>query len=79
MCMSSVKVRNKHVQKLVKALEDAGLEVSVTKGKQHVRVRNPKTGKIVFFGSNSLQDWRAAKNILRDLKIVGFHSDEKLG
>lgn len=72
--MSSVKVRDKHIKRLVIALQDAGLEVSVTKGKQHVRVRNPKTGKVVFFGGNSLGDWRAAKNIIRDLKIVGFDS-----
>ncbi len=74
MQMSSVKVRDKHIKKLVVALEAAGLEVSVTKGKQHIRVRNPKTGKVVFFGGNSLGDWRAAKNIIRDLKIVGFDS-----
>jgi hypothetical protein len=37
-------------------------------------VRNPETGKVVFFGGNSLGDWRAAKNIVRDLKIVGFDS-----
>jgi predicted RNA binding protein YcfA (HicA-like mRNA interferase family) len=52
--MLYMQVRDKHIQKLVKALEDAGLEVSRTKGKQHVRVRNPKTGKIVFFGAASL-------------------------
>lgn len=76
--MMYVQVRDKHVQRLVKALEDAGLEVSKTKGKQHIRVRNPKTGKIVFFGAGSLGDWRAAKNILRDLKIVGYNGT-KLG
>lgn len=74
MLMASVKVRDKHIKKLVKALEDTGLEVKVTKGKQHVRVSNPVTGKVVFFGANSLGDWRASKNILRDLKIVGFDS-----
>lgn len=76
--MMYVQVRDKHVQKLVKALEDAGLEVSKTKGKQHIRVRNPQTGKIVFFGAASLGDWRAARNILRDLKIVGYNGT-KLG
>jgi predicted RNA binding protein YcfA (HicA-like mRNA interferase family) len=76
--MLYMQVRDKHIQKLVKALEDAGLEVSRTKGKQHVKVRNPKTGKIVFFGAASLGDWRASKNILRDLKQVGYHGN-KLG
>jgi len=72
-------VRDKHIRKLVAALKNAGLEVTVTKGKQHIRVENPKTHKVVFFGGNSLGDWRAAKNILRDLKQVGFDQDIKLG
>jgi len=72
-------IKDKHIRKLVAALKDAGLEVTVTKGKQHIRVENPTTHKVVFFGGNSLGDWRAAKNILRDLKIVGFDQDIKLG
>jgi hypothetical protein len=72
-------VNNKHIRKLIAALEGAGLQVTVTKGKQHIRVENPDTHKVVFFGGNSLGDWRAAKNILRDLKIVGFDQDIKLG
>jgi hypothetical protein len=72
-------VRDKHVRKLVSALRNAGLEVTITKGKQHIRVENPKTHKVVFFGGNSLGDWRAAKNILRDLKMVGFDQDINLG
>jgi hypothetical protein len=51
-------IKDKHVRKLVAALENAGLQVTVTKGKQHIRVENPETHKVV--------------NILRDLKIVGF-------
>lgn len=72
-------VNNKHIRKLITDLKKAGLEVTVTKGKQHIRVENPDTHKVVFFGGNSLGDWRAAKNILRDLKIVGFDKDIKLG
>jgi len=72
MAMVSIKLRDKHIRKLVAALEGAGLEVSVTPGKKHIRVRNPDTGKIVFFGSQSLGDFRAGKNIKRDLKMVGF-------
>jgi hypothetical protein len=71
-------VRDKHVRKLVAALRDAGLEVTITKGKQHIRVENKETHKVVFFGGNSLGDWRAAKNILRDLKMVGFDQEIKL-
>jgi predicted RNA binding protein YcfA (HicA-like mRNA interferase family) len=72
-------INDKHIRKLVSALETAGLQVTVTKGKQHIRVENPHTHKVVFFGGNSLGDWRAAKNILRDLKQVGFDKDIKLG
>lgn len=78
LCFSNISIRDKEVRKLVSALEGAGLEVSVT-SKQHIRVKNPTTNKVVFFGGNSLGDWRAAKNILRDLKHVGFNQDIKLG
>lgn len=70
-------IRHREIRKLISALEDAGLQVSTT-GKQHIRVENPSTHKVVFFGGNSLGDWRAAKNILRDLKKVGFDQDIKL-
>jgi predicted RNA binding protein YcfA (HicA-like mRNA interferase family) len=63
---------------LVSALEDAGLQVSVTSGKHHIKVVNTNTKKVVFIGSQSLGDFRAGKNILRDLKKVGFESDIKL-
>lgn len=79
MHFASNTIRDKHIRKLVSALEAAGLQVSVTKGKQHIRVENTDTHKVVFFGGNSLGDWRAAKNILRDLKQVGFDQDIKLG
>jgi hypothetical protein len=76
---ASSTIKDKHVRKLIFALKNAGLEVTITKGKQHIRVENPKTHKVVFFGGNSLGDWRAAKNILRDLKQVGFNQNTKLG
>lgn len=74
--MLYIQVRDKHIQKLVKSLEAAGLEVTKTSGKQHVKVRNPETGKVVFFGAASLGDWRASKNILRDLKKVGYNGKQ---
>lgn len=70
-------IRHREIRKLVSALESAGLQVSIT-GKQHIRVENPATNKVVFFGGNSLGDWRAAKNILRDLKKVGFEEEINL-
>lgn len=60
------------------ALEIAGLKVSITSGKHHIKVVNPETKKVVFFGPQSLGDRRAGRNILRDLKKVGFNEDMKL-
>lgn len=65
----------KDIKKLLVELKAAGLEVSVTRGKHHVRVFNPVTKKVVFFGGQSLGDRRAAKNIERDLKLVGFKGE----
>jgi hypothetical protein len=65
----------KEIKKLLLALEEAGLEVSITKGKHHVRVYNPKTKRLVFFGAQSLGDRRARKNIRRDLKLVGYEGE----
>jgi hypothetical protein len=73
-----MRFKDKKVKTLVSALEDAGLEVSITPGKHHIKVVNPTTRKVVFFGGQSLGDFRAGKNILRDLKHVGFESDIKL-
>ena len=78
MLFASVPLKTKEIRKLVDALEEAGLKVSITGGKHHVKVVNPKTKKIVFFGAQSLGDRRAGKNILRDLKKVGFNEDIKL-
>ena len=78
MQFAQLNIKTKEIRKLVSALETAGLEVSVTPGKHHVKVLNPKTKKVVFFGQQSLGDRRAGKNILRDLKIVGFNQDIKL-
>jgi len=66
------------MKKLVSALEAAGLVVSMTPGKHHIKVVNTETKRVVFFGQQSLGDFRAGKNILRDLKKVGFESDMKL-
>jgi hypothetical protein len=78
MQFAQLNIKTKEIRKLVSALETAGLEVSVTPGKHHVKVLNPKTKKVVFFGQQSLGDRRAGKNILRDLKIVGFNQDIQL-
>lgn len=75
---ADIRIKDKQVKKLISALEDAGLEVSMTLGKHHIKVVNAETRKVVFFGPQSLGDFRAGKNILRDLKKVGFESDIKL-
>lgn len=73
MYFANLGIRTKEIRKLVDALEASGLEVSITSGKHHVKVVNPDTKQTVFFGPQSLGDRRAGKNILRDLKKVGFH------
>lgn len=78
MLFASVPIKVKEVRKLVDALEAEGLKVSITPGKHHVKVVNPETNKVVFFGPQSLGDRRAGKNILRDLKHVGFNKDIKI-
>ena len=78
MLFASFPIKTKEIRKLVDALEIAGLEVSITSGKHHIKVVNPETRKVVFFGPQSLGDRRAGKNILRDLKKVGFNEDIKL-
>jgi hypothetical protein len=78
MQFAQLNIKTKEIRKLVSALEEAGLEVSITSGKHHVRVLNPETKKVVFFGPQSLGDRRAGKNILRDLKLVGFNQHIKL-
>ena len=75
---ADIRIKDKQVKKLISALEDAGLEVSMTPGKHHIKVVNAETRKVVFFGPQSLGDFRAGKNILRDLKKVGFESYIKL-
>jgi hypothetical protein len=78
MQFAQLNIRTKEIRKLVSALETAGLTVTITTGKHHVKVVNPETKKVVFFGPQSLGDPRAGKNILRDLKHVGFNEDIKL-
>jgi uncharacterized ubiquitin-like protein YukD len=75
---ANFKLKDKQVKKLISALEDAGLDVSMTSGKHHIKVVNSDTKQVVFFGQQSLGDFRAGKNILRDLKKVGFESNFKL-
>jgi len=78
MLFASFPIKTKEIRKLVDALEISGLQVSITSGKHHIKVVNPETKKVVFFGPQSLGDRRAGKNILRDLKKVGFNEDMKL-
>lgn len=78
MLFAQLNIKTKEIRKLVSALETAGLTVTTTPGKQHIKVVNPETRKVVFFGPQSLGDPRAGKNILRDLKHVGFNEDIKL-
>jgi hypothetical protein len=78
MLFASFPIKTKEIRKLVDALEIAGLKVSITSGKHHIKVVNPETKKVVFFGPQSLGDRRAGRNILRDLKKVGFNEDMKL-
>jgi len=76
--MATLPIKSKEIKQLVSSLERQGLQVSVTSGKHHIKVVNPKTSKVVFFGAQSLGDPRAGKNILRDLKQVGFRQNIKL-
>ena len=78
MLFASFPIKTKEIRKLVDALEIAGLQVSITSGKHHIKVVNPETRKVVFFGPQSLGDRRAGRNILRDLKKVGFNEDIKI-
>ena len=73
-----MRLKDKQMKKLVSALEDAGMEITMTSGKHHIKVVNPNTNKMVFFGAQSLGDFRAGRNILRDLKKIGFESEIKL-
>ena len=75
---ANLRLKDKQIRKLISALEDAGLDVSMTPGKHHIKVVNSDTKQVVFFGQQSLGDFRAGKNILRDLKKVGFESNFKL-
>jgi len=75
---ANFKPKDKQMKKLVSALEDAGMKVSLTSGKHHIKVVNPKTNEMTFIGSQSLGDFRAGKNIIRDLKRVGFNTNIKI-
>lgn len=75
---ANLRIKDKDMKKLVSALEDAGMEVSITSGKHHIKVVNPDTNKMVFIGGQSLGDFRAGRNMLRDLKRIGFESNMKI-
>jgi hypothetical protein len=75
---ASLKLKDKQMTQLVSALEDAGMKVSRTSGKHHLKIVNPRTKKVAFIGSQSLGDFRAGKNILRDLRRIGFKTDIKI-
>jgi hypothetical protein len=46
--LASLPIKTKEIKKLVYALEKAGLTVSITNGKHHVKVVNPTNNKVVF-------------------------------
>ena len=75
---AAMRLKDKQMKKLVSALEEAGMEISMTPGKHHIKVVNPNTNKMVFIGSQSLGDFRAGRNMIRDLKKIGFNSDMKI-
>lgn len=62
------------VRRLTKELEGEGWEVSLTKS-GHYRLRSPYTNRLVFCASTP-GDWRAFKNIIRDLKREGYQMKE---
>jgi hypothetical protein len=43
MLFASFPIKTKEIRKLVDALEIAGLQVSITSGKHHIKVVNPET------------------------------------
>ena len=75
---ANMRPKDKDMKKLVSALENAGMRVSITPGKHHIKVVNPKTNQVTFIGSQPIAGYRAGKNALRDLRRVGFKSDIKL-
>ena len=67
------------LQEFVKSMgRNLNFSVDETTGYHVVKVVNPDTRKVVFFGPQSLGDRRAGKNIVRDLKKVGFNKNIKL-
>lgn len=74
---TTLPIKDKHMRQLANKLQKAGFKVTTT-GKQHLRVENTQTKVVVFFGAQSLGDWRVAKNINRQLKMVGF-DPQKIG
>lgn len=59
----------KEIKQLIKEAEDQGWVVSLTNG-DHFKWLSPRGG--VFFSAQTPSDWRAVKNVERDLKNHGF-------
>lgn len=74
--MAGFKIQHKEMRKLVASLKNAGLEVTTTT-KGHLRVYNPVERKVAFVSAHSLTDRRAIKNIMTDLKRVGYDPSKK--
>lgn len=60
---------HKDLRKIVKALEDQGFEVTVTK-RGHVTVS--RDGELIATFSGTASDWRSIRNGLAPLKRAGF-------
>lgn len=75
---ANLQPKRKDMKKLVSALENAGMRVSITPGKHHIKIVNPNTKQMTFIGSQPIAGSRAGKNALRDLRRIGFKSTIKL-
>lgn len=60
---------DKDLRKIVRALEDQGFEVTVTK-RQHVVVS--RDGQVIATFSGTASDWRSIRNGLAPLRRAGF-------
>lgn len=60
---------DKEMRKLIKALEDQGFEIRITK-KGHVTVG--KDGVLIATLAGTASDWRSGRNALARLKRAGF-------
>nr|WP_297429780.1 hypothetical protein [uncultured Actinotalea sp.] len=60
---------DKDMRKIIRALEDQGFEVTVTK-RQHIVVT--RDGQMIATFSGTASDWRSIRNGLAPLKRAGF-------